>query len=94
LHDVPIGLGVIGHEALEVWIRNTFLQHHLVQLSSKDTLNICVFKLFQTLMSSNCFEHLCFHIACHKRKLSSFYNKLDHTHGKQGSSNPRHISHD
>jgi hypothetical protein len=45
-HDVPIGLGVISHEALEVWIRNTLIQHHLVQLSSKDTLNVCVFKLF------------------------------------------------
>jgi hypothetical protein len=33
LNNVPIGLSVVSHETIEVWIRNTFHQHHLIQFS-------------------------------------------------------------
>jgi hypothetical protein len=33
LNNVPIGMSVVNHETIEVWIGNTLHQHHLIQFS-------------------------------------------------------------
>ncbi len=47
-NNVPIRLSIIDHQSLEVWIGNTIIGHHLVQIPPHYTLTFHVFILHIT----------------------------------------------
>jgi hypothetical protein len=76
---IPIGLGVVGHETLEVGIDNTIPLHHNIEILLENDLGITILRLHVTACNGHDTTiRRVIHVACYCGPLSKLFHMVEH----------------